>query len=107
MVERVLDLQADHRKIVLDTLRSHIPKLEVWAFGSRVKGTAKRYSDLDLAIITNVALPLNLCASLSDEFSDSDLPFKVDLVDWATTKPVFRSLIEQEKIVLQSGGSLT
>jgi len=38
---------------------------------------------------------------LADDFSESDLPFKVDIVDWATTGERFRKIIEAERIVLQ------
>ncbi len=44
------------------------------AFGSRVTRRAKRYSDLDLAIISDVPLPLKFSARLADDFSESDLP---------------------------------
>jgi hypothetical protein len=32
--------------------------------------------------------------------SESDLPWKVDLVDWATTSERFRQVIQQQKIVV-------
>ncbi len=75
----------------------------VWAFGSRVSGRAKRYSDLDLAIISDVPLPLKLSARLADDFSDSDLPWRVDVVEWATTSTEFRKMIERDKVALQCG----
>ena len=58
---------------------------EVWAFGSRTKFRAEPYSDLDLTIISDTPVPLKLLARMADDFSDSDLPWRVDLVDWATT----------------------
>jgi len=79
-----------------------VPDREVWAFGSRAKWTAKEYSDLDIAIIGNEPLSLNVMAELMDAFQESDLPFKVDVVDWATTKPPFRRAIESSKIAVIS-----
>jgi type I restriction enzyme S subunit len=89
-------------EIVRDLLRRHVPGREVWAFGSRVKGTAKPYSDLDLAILGDEPLPLATMADLTDDFTESDLPFKVDLVDWATTGERFRTVIEGERVVVQA-----
>jgi type I restriction enzyme S subunit len=43
-------------------------------------------------------------ADLAEDFTESDLPFKVDLVDWATTSARFRKVIEGERIVVQAGG---
>lgn len=75
---------------------------EVWAFGSRVNGNVKPYSDLDLAVITAEPLDLQTHADLVDAFSESDLPWKVDIVDWATTSDNFRQIILQKYLVIQA-----
>lgn len=84
-------------------LRTCVPMYEVWAFGSRVKGTAKTYSDLDLAIISDLPLPLAIMAELRQALDDSDLTIKVDVVDWAQTSPRFRTIIEENRLVVQLG----
>jgi type I restriction enzyme S subunit len=96
-----LDLNPRDLEIVRTILARHVPQYEVWAFGSRVKGTAKKYSDLDLAIITAQPLGLALSSAIADDFAESDLPIKVDVVDWATTGEAFRRIIENEKLVIQ------
>jgi type I restriction enzyme S subunit len=80
-----------------------VPDREVWAFGSRARRAAKPYSDLDLAIITSAPLSFEVSGALGEDFSDSDLPFRVDIVDWARTEQAFRRIIENEKIVVQLG----
>ena len=70
---------------VRGNLQKHVPEYKVWAFGSRTKGTAKHDSDIDLAVISDHALSLAVSASLDDDFTESDLPWKVDVVDWVTT----------------------
>jgi type I restriction enzyme S subunit len=80
----------------------NVPGREVWAFGSRVNGTAEPYSDLDLAILGSDPLSVSILAELADDFTESDLPFKVDLVDWATTGKRFRKGIEGERVVVQN-----
>ena len=62
---------------------------------------AKPYSDLDLAIITPAPMSIALSAALAQDFADSDLPFKVDVVDWATTGEAFRKIIERDRVVLR------
>jgi type I restriction enzyme S subunit len=96
-----IDIRPDLWPIVRDILRKHVPGFEVWAFGSRARGRAKPWSDLDLAIISDTGLKLPVIARLQDDFSESDLPWRVDVVDWATTSPAFRSIIERDKVVLQ------
>ncbi|MDD6910520.1 nucleotidyltransferase family protein [Actinobacillus minor] len=88
--------------IVKQILQTHIPNLEVWAFGSRVKGNAKPYSDLDLAVITGEPLSLQTHADLVDAFSESDLPWKVDIVDWALLTENFKHVVQSQYMVVQS-----
>ncbi|MGH8479358.1 MAG: restriction endonuclease subunit S [Gammaproteobacteria bacterium] len=101
MSEPLIDIRPDHWAIVADVLRRHVPDREVWAVGSRAKWSAKEYSDLDLAVIGEPPLSLSASAALADDFSESDLPFKVDVVDWATTSESFRKIIERDKVVVQ------
>lgn len=98
-----VDLAPHDRAEVARILQAQVPELEVWAFGSRVKGTAKPYSDLDLALITAHPLSLERSGALREAFDESDLPIRVDLVDWATTSASFRKIIEQDKVVIQAG----
>ena len=96
-----IEIQAAHWAIVSAVLQKHVPQYEVWAFGSRVKGTARAFSDLDLAIITETPLAIDVSAGLKEDFSESDLPWKVDVLDWASASESFRRLVEREKVVVQ------
>lgn len=95
-----LNLTPAEWEIVSSLLRRHVPDREVWVFGSRAKGTAKPFSDLDLAILGTQPLSISTMAELADDFSESDLPFKVDIVDWATTTEIFRKIIAAERVLL-------
>lgn len=97
----LIDVRPDLWDIVRAILQTHVPRYEVWAFGSRAKWSAKPYSDLDLAVITDQPLPLEVSAALSDAFAESDLPWRVDVVDWATTSEAFRKIIERDRVVVQ------
>ena len=88
--------------IVAAILKRHIPGRTVWAFGSRVKGTTKKFADLDLAMLGDTPLPFTTRASLVDAFTESDLPYKIDVVDWALTSASIRSQIEASYIPLQN-----
>ncbi len=101
MSEPQIDIRPDHWAIVRDILQRHVPQYAVWAFGSRAKWMAKQYSDLDLAIITDSPLPLATSGALAEDFSESDLPWKVDIVDWAETSETFRKIIERDRVVVQ------
>jgi type I restriction enzyme S subunit len=95
-----IDIRPEHWTIVRDILRQHLPDHPVWAFGSRARGDARRYSDLDLAVITDAPIPIPRMAALKEAFSESDLPWTVDVVDWSATSDRFRRIIEHERVPL-------
>lgn len=99
---RVLDLRPDHVEIVREILSRRLPTtVSVRAFGSRAKGTAKPWSDLDLALTGPDRLPLAILADLADAFSESDLPFKVDVLDWRAVGPGFQAVIDRDGLELE------
>lgn len=89
--------------IIRAILRAHVPDRTVWAFGSRATGRAKQYSDLDLAINGGKPLGIDLTAQLAEAFAESDLPYKVDIVDWTAASEAFRKAIERDRVVVQAG----
>ena len=96
-----IDLPADHRRLVLNILRANVPEsAKAWVFGSRATGRARRYSDLDMAIDAGRRLSLDEIARLREAFSDSDLPYKVDLVDWHAIDDRWRQTIAAERALL-------
>lgn len=98
-----IDISPEQWGIVSRILEQHVPACTVWAFGSRANGSAKPYSDLDLCVVSQRTLGLDLRAQLAEAFSESDLPWKVDVVDWATTSEGFRQIIQAHKVVLRNG----
>nr|VFK40139.1 MAG: Nucleotidyltransferase domain-containing protein [Candidatus Kentron sp. SD]VFK45474.1 MAG: Nucleotidyltransferase domain-containing protein [Candidatus Kentron sp. SD] len=102
---RGLDIDPRHHGIVRDILHRHVPDYAVWAFGSRAVGSARPYSDLDLAIITERPLPFAVVGELSEAFAESDLPWRVDIVDWAVTSAAFREIIARDKVIVRLPGS--
>ncbi len=96
-----VDLQPEHLAIVRDILRRRVPEREVAAFGSRATRTARQYSDLDLAVLGEEPISPSVSAALTDDFVESDLPFKVDVIDWARLKESFRDIIRRDLVVVQ------
>lgn len=96
-----IDLNSHDWEEVRRILKTHVSEYDVWAFGSPVEWSAKVYSDLDLAVITEYPLPLAKKADLKAAFDESDLTIRVDIVDWATTSEKFRKIIERNKVVIQ------
>ena len=89
----LMDLTPQQLEQVRDIFKQHMPTAKVYAFGSRVRLTAKAHSDLDLVIVGESAIPLQRMQLLEEAFSESDLPFRVDVLDWHAISPEFREQI--------------
>ena len=74
-----------------------VPEARVLASGSRVHGrNLKPFSDLDLAIVEGKRLAPGAMVDLQAAFADSDLPFRVDLIELDRLDDAFRERIEAE-----------
>ena len=110
---QLVDLRADHLALVREILGRLAPNAEVSVFGSRAKWVARETSDLDLCIREAEPLGFKRIGLLKEAFEESNLPYKVDVLDWATTSENFRKIIERDKVVIQkvgggiSGGGVT
>ena len=95
-----IDLKDDQLRTVLHYLEEFIPTASVWAYGSRVKGTAHAASDLDLVAFTAQSQQPQV-ALLKEAFEESNLPFRVDLFIWDEIPQQFHKNIQHEHVVLQ------
>ena len=86
-------------------LKKHVPDARVLAFGSRVLGKARRFSDLDLAVFLPTGMTLRDQGRLRHAFEESDLVIRVDIGDGTLYSPSFRAIVEAQGIVVQEGGS--
>ena len=98
-----IDISPTDLETVRQILQQQLPEFEVRAFGSRVSWTARETSDLDLVLMTTEPLDVMCMAKLREAFTQSNLPYRVDLVDWASTSERFRKLIERDYVVVQRG----
>ncbi len=53
--------------------------------------------------MTQQPLSFSEMAILKEAFDESDLPIRVDVVDWAETSETFKKIIEQNKTLIQPG----
>ncbi len=59
-------------------------------FGSRATGNSKKYSDVDLGFLGDTPLSKRSYLRIVDDLAESDLPYKVDVVDFAVSEDSFR-----------------
>ncbi len=96
----MIDVSAAQLKTIRQILVQYVPHTTVWAFGSRVLGTAQPYSDLDLAIVGTEKIPRATLTQLKEAFVASDIPFRVDILDWHRVSPSFQQIIAAQFVPL-------
>ncbi len=96
-----LEITTEQRKTLTALLQRFIPDVAVWAYGSRIKGTARPNSDLDLVAFTRPEQRF-LVSLLNDELAEnSNIPFIVELHIWDEIPQHFREIIGKQYVVLQ------
>ncbi len=95
-------LEPSELETVQRILKVHFEGLQVLAYGSRVSGVnITPESDLDIAIVSEKPLPLEEMVAVEKAFSESELSFRVDIVDWAKLPESLQKSIKKECFVIQ------
>ena len=97
----MINLNPNHLSIVEGILAEHVPECEVRVFGSRATWNAKDYSDIDVAIVGDGPLDWRTLGRLKESFEESNLPMRVDVLDWHAISESFRKVIKRDYVVLQ------
>jgi predicted nucleotidyltransferase len=92
------DLKLQVKKIGLKILGGTEYKLGL--FGSRVVGKPAKYSDLDVAVMGQTKIPGHILENLREAFENSDLPYRVDVVDLNRSSAQFKSQVLKEVVWL-------
>lgn len=107
MADPVLTLRPRHLEELRRLIATYLPQEEVWAYGSRIAGTAHDTSDLDLVIRHPTDLKVQQTSAfweLKEAISESNLPFLVELFDWARLPAAFRDNIARQHVIIYSPG---
>jgi predicted nucleotidyltransferase len=93
----MLHIEPRHMEIVKSILSKY--PYGFYAFGSRAKGNEKKFSDLDLCFFEDI--PFRDLSTIATDFEESDLPFKVDVVNWNKCQESFQDLITGDLVCIQ------
>ena len=99
-VNHSVDLTPSDRMLILELLDRYLPDTTVWTFGSRAKLTSNAKSDLDLVAFANENQKHQVFL-LQEEFEESDLPFRIDLLIWDELSTDFQDEIRSSYVILK------
>ncbi len=98
---RSFGLTIDEIKEIKNLLEKHFGDLagaKVYLFGSRAKGTHKKYSDIDLAIKTKEKDLSKRLALFTEDWEKTKVPYKSDITSWKDLFKPYLSEISKTKV---------
>lgn len=84
---------------IIALISALIPEAKIYLYGSRARGTNSQWSDIDIALNAGKVLPQLSIGELNDIMIASNLPYKVDIVDFNAISDTMRNIIDQEKVI--------
>ena len=97
----MIKLKDEYIEFIKKTINDLLPDVEIFIFGSRVQGVAKEYSDVDIALRSDLEIPFENILKLKALFEESTFPYKVDIVDLNAIKQEFLNLIQNDLVKIQ------
>jgi predicted nucleotidyltransferase len=94
----MINLEKDSLILLKTILKKYISDYPVWLFGSRATDHCKPHSDIDIAIVSTTPMNSKTLALLEAALAESDLPYKVDVIDFASASKSFQMLIRQHHV---------
>ncbi len=94
-------LSPNHLNIITSIIGEVIPDGEIFLFGSFARGCKLSDSDLDIAVRASDKIPFEKMVTLNHLFSESNLPYVVDIVDLRSLSEGFRSSIEKDLVKIE------
>lgn len=76
---------------MLKSVLSHYSSYGFYLFGSRLTNRVKPFSDIDLLYFDNISN--KEVFQLKDDLEESNLPYKVDLIDYNKCSDSFKKII--------------
>lgn len=89
-------MEKRHLEILKSILNNY--NYTFYMFGSRITDRAKKLSDIDLFYKDNI--PQNTLLKLEEELEESDLPYKVDIVNYHQCDDDFKNIMDKSNICL-------
>lgn len=94
-----IDVEPHYLEMVKNFLSCYVPYKTVLAYGSRVKWTATKRSDLDIVIFGATD---NELSELKEAFDESEIPFIIQISSWESIPKDFQKNIKQKYYILQT-----
>jgi len=97
-------LSEEQQKLLFDTVITPLKQknCEVWVFGSRARGDYQKFSDIDLLFSPpkKQKLPPGFLFEIKSEAEESNLIYKLDLVNIHELADSYRESVMKDRVLL-------
>ena len=98
---RIAGLSETQLKKILSCIHLHLPEAHIFAFGSRITGKPRKYSDLDIALDAHAPIDLSVLTKIKNSLSETNIPILIDLIDYRSVADDFKAIIDKQKFELK------
>ena len=95
----MIDLEDKYIVFIKEIISKYLIDYELYLYGSRAKGLARKYSDVDLAI-SSPMLTQEIKSKIEFDLENSTFPYKIDLADLNNITEQIKKLIESSLVKL-------
>jgi len=94
-----MELDPKYKLKIIAVLSALFPDATIYLFGSRARGTHYARSDIDVALDTGAKLPRVDVGEARDMLAESNIPYRIDVVDVRSVSEDMRKAILSEGII--------
>ena len=92
MTQKIISKKAEKKikEIIFQFLNPR--EYQIFIFGSRVTGKAKKFSDFDVGIFGKKPISFETLGLIDEAFENSDLPYIINVVDFSMVPKNFKKI---------------
>lgn len=98
MLKTDIQLSKEQTSLIKSVLLKNLGDADVWVYGSRAKGNAKKNSDVDIIIKGKKVFTMFEISQAKTDLAESNLPYLVDIIDWYSVNEGFLEMIKPDLI---------
>ena len=84
---------------IIAVISALIPEARIYLFGSRARGTNGKYADIDITLDAGKPLSAVDVDEVKSMFQESNIMYKIDVVDIYQVSELMRNQILKERII--------
>jgi predicted nucleotidyltransferase len=87
---------------IVAVISALMPQVNIYLFGSRARGTHAQWADIDIALDGGKELPRADVDEIKSMFKESNILYRIDVVDFHSVTPLMQQQILQDRIIWKS-----